>query len=40
MSNNYVPELNRIQQQYEPRGIAFYAVQGDATVAEKAIWAG
>ena len=33
LSNNYVPEFNRIQQQYEPRGIAFYAVQGDATVA-------
>jgi peroxiredoxin len=33
LSNNYVPEFNRIQQAYDPRGIAFYAVQGDATVA-------
>lgn len=33
LSNNYVPELNRIRQAYEPRGVAFYAVQGDATVA-------
>lgn len=33
LSNNYVPELNRIRQSYEPRGVAFYAVQGDATVA-------
>jgi thiol-disulfide isomerase/thioredoxin len=33
LSNNYVPEFNRIEQTYAPRGIAFYAVQGDATVA-------
>lgn len=33
LSNNYVPELNRISQSYGPRGVAFYAVQGDATVA-------
>jgi len=32
LSNSYVPELNRIQQTYTPRGVAFYAVQGDATV--------
>lgn len=32
LSNNYVPELNRIQQSYAPRGVAFYAVQGDAMV--------
>ena len=33
LSNGYVPEMNRIQQAYSPRGVAFYAVQGDATVA-------
>jgi thiol-disulfide isomerase/thioredoxin len=33
LSNNYVPELNRIEQAYAERGVAFYAVQGDATVA-------
>jgi len=33
LSNNYVPEFNRIAQTYSPRGVAFYAVQGDATVA-------
>lgn len=34
LSNNYVPELNRIAQAYAPRGVAFYAVQGDATVPD------
>ena len=34
LSNNYVPELNRIAQAYGPRGVAFYAVQGDATVPD------
>jgi thiol-disulfide isomerase/thioredoxin len=33
LSNALVPELNRIEQSYGPKGIAFYAVQGDATVA-------
>ena len=28
LSNGYVPELNRIERAYAPRGIAFYAVQG------------
>lgn len=32
LCNNYVPELNRIAQAYGPRGVGFYAVQGDATV--------
>jgi len=32
LCNNYVPELNRIAQAYTPRGVAFYGVQGDATV--------
>ena len=34
LSNHYVPELNRIAQAYAPRGVAFYAVQGDATVPD------
>ena len=33
LSNGYVPELNRIKDAYASRGIAFYAVQGDATIA-------
>jgi thiol-disulfide isomerase/thioredoxin len=33
LSNALVPELNRIEQAYAQRGVAFYAVQGDATVA-------
>lgn len=33
LSNNYVPEFNRIEQAYTPRGVVFYAVQGDASVA-------
>src|SRR5438270_1361548 len=37
LSNNLVPELNRIQQAYAPRGVLFYAVQGDATVAADAV---
>jgi peroxiredoxin len=32
LSNRYVPEMNRIASTYAPRGVAFYAVQGDATV--------
>jgi peroxiredoxin len=32
LCNNYVPELNRIAQAFAPRGVAFYGVQGDATV--------
>src|ERR1700693_1260860 len=34
LSKGYVPELNRIQHDYAARGVAFYAVQGDATVPE------
>jgi thiol-disulfide isomerase/thioredoxin len=37
LSNGYVPELNRIERAYAPRGIAFYAVQGDATVADQEV---
>jgi peroxiredoxin len=34
LCNNYVPELNRIAQEFTPRGVAFYGVQGDATVPD------
>ncbi len=33
LSNRYVPELKRIESAYGPRGVAFYAVQGDASIA-------
>ena len=33
LSNNYAPEMNRIDATYSPRDVMFYAVQGDATVA-------
>jgi peroxiredoxin len=33
LANGYVPEMNRIAQAYHSRGVAFYAVQGDATIA-------
>jgi peroxiredoxin len=32
LSNRDVPEMNRIASAYAPRGVVFYAVQGDATV--------
>ena len=34
LCNNYVPELNRIAQAFSPRGVAFYGVQGDATISD------
>jgi peroxiredoxin len=34
LSNNEVPEMNRTQRDYESRGVAFYAVQADTTIAE------
>lgn len=33
LSNNDVPEMNRTRQDYEARGVAFYAVQADVTIA-------
>ena len=33
LSNAYVPELNRMNTAYAPRGVVFFAVQGDATVS-------
>lgn len=32
VANSYVPEMNRIRDAYETRGVAFYAVQTDVSV--------
>jgi len=32
LCNNYVPEMNRLAQVFSARGVAFYGVQGDATI--------
>jgi peroxiredoxin len=34
LSNNEVPEMNRTQRDYAARGVAFYAVQADTTIAD------
>ncbi|HTT61190.1 MAG TPA: redoxin domain-containing protein, partial [Bryobacteraceae bacterium] len=34
LSNGYAPEMNRIEQAYAPRGVLFYAVQGDTTIPD------
>ena len=34
LSNNDVPEMNRTRRDYESRGVAFYAVQADTTIAD------
>jgi peroxiredoxin len=34
LCNTYVPEMNRIAQAFAARGVAFYGVQGDATIAD------
>jgi peroxiredoxin len=34
LSNNEVPEMNRTAHDYESRGVAFYAVQADLTIAD------
>jgi peroxiredoxin len=34
LSNTYVPEMNRLAQAFSARGVAFYGVQGDATIAD------
>jgi peroxiredoxin len=34
LSNNDVPEMNRIQRDFESRGVLFYAVQADTTIAD------
>src|SRR5579864_142763 len=37
LANGYVPEMNRLRATYEPKGVAFYAVQSDNTVSEAAV---
>lgn len=32
LSNGYVPEMNRLRQEYSARGVAFYAVEADTTL--------
>ena len=34
LANGYAPEMNRIEQAYNPRGVLFYAVQGDTTIPD------
>ena len=34
VGNSYVPEMNRIREAYEPRGVRVLAVQSDTTIAE------
>ena len=37
LANGYVPEMNRIQASYGPKGVAFYAIQVDNTVTDAAV---
>ncbi len=37
LSNGYTPEMNRIDETYTPRGVRFYAVQGDTTVPDSEV---
>jgi peroxiredoxin len=37
LSNNEVPEMNRTRRDYETRGVAFYAVQADTTIADSEV---
>lgn len=37
VGNSYVPEMNRLRDQYAARGIAFYGVQADPTVADDVV---
>jgi peroxiredoxin len=37
LANGYVPEMNRLQASYGPKGVAFYAVQVDNTVTDAAV---
>jgi peroxiredoxin len=34
LSNNDVPEMNRTRRDFQARGVAFYAVQADTTIAD------
>jgi peroxiredoxin len=37
VANSYVPEMNRIRDAYEQRGVRVYAVQAETTVPEPAV---
>ena len=37
LSNGYAPEMNRIEHAYAPRGVLFYAVQGDTTIPDEEV---
>lgn len=37
LSNNDVPEMNRTWRDYQSRGVAFYAVQADTTIADSEV---
>ena len=37
IANSYVPEMNRIEELYSPKGVAFFAVQADVTVSDAAV---
>jgi peroxiredoxin len=37
VGNSYVPEMNRLREAYGSRGVAFYAVQADPTVADDVV---
>src|ERR1700722_6569969 len=37
LSNGYAPEMNHIEQAYVPRGVLFYAVQGDTTIPDEEV---
>jgi len=37
LSNGYAPEMNRIERAYAPRGVLFYAVQGDTTIPDEEV---
>jgi peroxiredoxin len=37
VGNSYVPEMNRLREAYRTRGVAFYAVQADPTVANDVV---
>jgi peroxiredoxin len=37
LSNAYAPEMNRITQEFTPRGVRVYAVQGDTSIPDDAV---
>jgi peroxiredoxin len=37
VANSYVPEMNRIRQDYAARGVLFFAVQADTTISDSAV---